>query len=259
MSGLAATSLGLMRGGRRVLDGVSASLVPGCVTAILGPNGAGKSSLLLALAGLLPTESGAVLLDGRPLGAISARERGRRIGYLAQAAEVYWDLTVEAVVTLGRLPHRGAFAGLSDADRQAVARAMALTDVARFAARPVKQLSGGERARVLLARLVAGEPEVVLADEPLANLDPAHQADSVALFRALADAGAAVVLVLHDLAVAARVADRVLLLADGQVVAEGAPEAVLVPEILARVYGVAVQVLTGPDGERLLVPGGRVG
>ena len=259
MSALSATSLVLRRGRRLVLDGVSATIAPGCVTAILGPNGAGKSSLLLAMAGLLPVASGSVLLDGRPVRQLSPRERGRRIGYLAQSADVHWDLSVEAVVTLGRHPHRGAFGGLSAADAAAIARAMALTDVAGFAERPVKQLSGGERARVLLARLVAGEPQAVLADEPLANLDLAHQADSIALFRALAASGAAVVLVLHDLSLVQRVADRVLLLHEGRVAAEGTPDAVLLPDTLAAVYGVRVDVLAGPGGERLLAPGGRLG
>ena len=258
MSLLAASHLVLRRGGRTVVDGVSASIRPGCVTAILGPNGAGKTSLLLALAGLLKPQSGQVALDAMPISGLSMRERGRRIGYLAQAPDVHWDLTVEALVTLGRHPHRGSFAGLSAADKAAIARALEAADVAKFAGRPVKTLSGGERARVLMARLVAGEPEVVLADEPLANLDLAHQADSLALFRALADGGAAVALVLHDLSVASRVADHVLLMQDGRVAAEGAPAEVLVPARLAVVYGVHIDVLVGPDGGRLLVPGARV-
>lgn len=259
MSLLSAENLILKRGARTVIEGLSAHIPPGAITAIMGPNGAGKTSVLLALAGLLTPQSGQIRLDGASLASLPLRERGRRIGYLAQAPDVHWDLSVEAVVTLGRHPHRGSFAGLSQADRDAVARAMDVADVAAFADRPVKSLSGGERARVLLARLVAGEPEVVLADEPLANLDLAHQADSVALFRTLADRGAAVALVLHDLSIASRVADRVLLLAGGRAVADGPPDEVLVPALLAEVYGVRVEVLAGPDGARLLVPGARIG
>ena len=150
------------------LAGISTTLEPGTITAICGPNGAGKSSLLTALAGLLPVERGDVRLDGEPLTDLKPRERARRIGYLPQAGEVAWDLSVRGLVALGRLPH-GDNAG------EPVERALAALDLGNFTARAVSTLSGGERARALLARVMAGEPRWILADEPLAALDLAHQ------------------------------------------------------------------------------------
>lgn len=249
---LAAHALALHRGGRPVLDGVDCTLAPGRVTAILGPNGAGKSSLLLALAGLVAPASGTVTLDGRPLDRLTPAERARAIGLLPQQPELHWDIDVETLVGLGRLPHRGRGPATS-ADRAAIEAALAMTDTAAFAKRPARQLSGGERARVLLARLLAGEPRVLLADEPLANLDPAWQHDMLARLRAVADAGTAVALVLHDLTHAARIADAALLLTDGRALAGGPAAEVLAPGPLSRAFGVEVVDLRAPDGSRLLV------
>lgn len=244
---LVAEKLSLARGGRAVLADVSAAFAPGTVTVILGPNGAGKSTLLEALAGLLMPASGRVLLDGAGLDGLAARERARAIGYLPQSGTVHWNLRVDELVALGRLPHRGAFAGLSDEDRAAIADAIVAADLGALTHRPVNALSGGERARALLARVLAGRPRVLLADEPLANLDPRHAVDALRLFRAAADEGAAVVLVLHDLQAAARAADRVLLLAEGHCLAAGAPDEVLTPDLLSRAYGVSFQVRDDPE------------
>lgn len=253
---LVADRLALARGQRAVLEGVSARFEPGTVTVILGPNGAGKSTLVEALAGLLPPASGAIALDGVPLAAMAPRERARAIGYLPQGGAVHWNLRVDELVALGRLPHRGAFAGLSSADQAAIAAAMAAADLQGLAARTVDKLSGGERARALLARVLAGRPRVLLADEPLANLDPRHALEALRLFRRAADDGAAVVLVLHDLQAAARAADRVLLLAGGQCLAAGVPDAVLTPELLGRAYGVGFRMVADPEGGVLPVPMG---
>jgi iron complex transport system ATP-binding protein len=255
---LSVEALTLSLAGRQVLDAIDARFEPGEVTAVLGPNGAGKSTLLACLAGLRQPDSGSVLLDGQPRGHFTSRDLSRRIGLLPQIADVHWDVDVATLVALGRYPHRGRW-GDSKNDRAAVDHAMAATDVAQFAARPVSALSGGERARVLLARVLAGEPEWLLADEPLANLDPAHQHDALDCLRAVAGTGAGVVVVLHDLNHALRVADTVLLLVGGRVAAQGPPEAVLTPARLRHAYGIEIEMLTGTDGRPAIVSRGRAG
>jgi iron complex transport system ATP-binding protein len=249
---LVADRISLSRGSRTILSDVSAVFPPGRISVILGPNGAGKSTLLEALAGLLPPASGQVTLGDVPLAGMAAQDRARAVGYLPQGGTVHWNLAVDELVALGRLPHRGAFGGLSAADRAAIDDALAATDLVGLRHRPVNQLSGGERARVLLARVLAGAPRVLLADEPLANLDPRHALDALRLFRAAADAGAAVVLVLHDLQAAARSADQLLLLAEGRCLAAGPPEAVLTQALLRQAYGVEMRLVR--DGEAGLLP-----
>jgi len=257
MSGLVATDLHLAHGSRPALDGVSARFGRGRVTALLGPNGAGKSSLLALLAGLLAPDAGTVTLDGVAVTAMPPRDRARAIGLLPQGQVVHWNMDVATLVGLGRLPHRGR-GGADAADRAAVARAIAATDTGGLASRGVDTLSGGERARVLLARVLAGEPDWLLADEPLASLDPAHQLDILARLRDVAGEGAGVVIVLHDLNHAARVADDVLLLAHGRVVAAGPTEAVLAPGPLAQAFGIQVERARGEDGRPWLLPTGRL-
>ena len=236
---LAARSLAVAQ---RLTD-VAVSLEPGRITAICGPNGAGKSTLLQALAGLIEPDRGEVLLGDAALP--TGRERARRIGYLPQVGEVAWDLSVAALASLGRLPHR-------DRGEPQVAAALAALDLAHLAERPVSTLSGGERARALLARVLAGEPEWILADEPLAALDLAHQLALLARLREAAGRGAGVVLVLHDLALAMNHADRVVVLAHGAVAADGAPGEALSEETIARVWGVTARWL-GEPGARALV------
>ena len=257
MTALATTGLGLTLGQMPVLTDIDLAFAPGKVTVLLGPNGAGKSSLLACLTGLRTPDTGQVLLGGAPLVGLHRRDRARRIGLLPQEGEVHWSIDVRTLVGLGRLPRRGRW-GETDADRAAIARAMAATDVTGFADRGVATLSGGERGRVLLARVLAGEPEWLLADEPLASLDPAHQLDILDRLRDVAATGAGVVLVLHDLNQAARVADAVVLLRAGRVVASGPPDAVLTAPLLADTYGVHVHTGHTPDGARFIVPTGRV-
>jgi iron complex transport system ATP-binding protein len=229
------------------LSDLSASLRPGEVTAICGPNGAGKSTLLACLAGLLEPQSGAVCLDAQPLTGLTPRERARRIGYLPQSPEAAWDVTVEVLVGLGRLPWRGAplHRAHSDPaeDASAVDEAIAALDLAEFRTRPVSRLSGGERARAHVARVLAGRPRWLLADEPLASLDLAHAASLIARLKAQAAAGTGVVLVLHDLAAAMNHADRVLVLDRGALAADGAPAKALSEAVIARVWGVGAHWL----------------
>lgn len=256
MNALVAKAVSVTIEGAPILSWISATFAPGQVTVVLGPNGAGKSTLLVCLAGLRTPDTGDVLIGGMSRRVLDRRALARRIGFLPQTADVHWDVDVATLVGLGRFPHRGRW-GESAVDRAAVAYAMAATDVTAFSARAVNTLSGGERARVLLARVLAGEPEWLLADEPLANLDPAHQLDGLDCLRGVAAAGAGVVVVLHDLNHAARVADQVLLLRNGSVVAHGTPNAVLTEALIAQTYGVATHIGTTPSGQRFIIPTAR--
>lgn len=243
--------------GQPVLRGISAMLQPGRVTVILGANGAGKSTLLSCLAGLRQPGSGAVRLGNRPVLAMDKRERGRMIGLMPQRAEIHWDVDVETLVGLGRMPHRGRW-GPTEADRAAISRAMAATGVTALRARKALRLSGGEQGRVLLARVLAGEPGWLLADEPLASLDPAHQLDVLDRLREAARSGAGVVVVLHDLTHAARVADDALVLQEGRLLAAGPAAGVLTPAVLAQAYGVEVHLARTADGAPIIVPVRRI-
>lgn len=230
------------------LHGIDAALREGEVTAICGPNGAGKSTLLAVLAGLLVPEAGAVRLDGAALSRLPLRDRARAIGYLPQLPEVAWDVSVETLVALGRIPWAGAPAGEESA---AIEAAIAAMDLAALRHRPVSRLSGGERARALTARVLAGHPRWLLADEPLANLDLGHAATLIARLREQAERGVGVVLVLHDLAAAMNHADRVLVLHEGRLVADGAPEQALSAGVISDVWGVTARWL-GEPGTRAL-------
>ncbi|MDP3659316.1 ABC transporter ATP-binding protein [Phenylobacterium sp.] len=255
MSVLSAKGLRVRLGARDVLNGVDADFAPGQVTAVLGPNGAGKSTLLACLAGLRRPDVGSVELDGAGVRALAPRVRARRIGLLPQTPEVAWPVSARTVVGLGRIPYNGS-RGLTSEDEAAVARAMDAAGVAELAERDVTTLSGGERGRVLIARALAGEPEWLLADEPLAGLDPGHQLDVAALFRDLAaGSGRGVVVTLHDLSMAARMADRILVLADGGLLADGPPHEALAPAVLAQAYGVEARFTQGEAGPLIEIVG----
>jgi len=250
---LRADNAGVALKGREIVRGVTLHIEPGELLAIVGPNGAGKSTLLRALAGLLVPSSGGLELDGRPLAELPATARGRRIAYLPQERIAHWPLAVERIVALGRLPHAGALSRLGETDRAAVAAAMRAMDVEHLAQRPVLELSGGERARVLVARALAQTPELLVADEPTAGLDPAHQLTLFQAIDTLARTGCAVVVALHDLSLAARYCRRVLLLKDGAVIALGPPAEVLTPANLARAYGIRAHV-GAYDGVPIVLP-----
>lgn len=243
MTMLEAQDVTIRLGGRTVLDRAALRVKGGEMLGLLGPNGAGKTTLLKVLAGLVGPAR--VLLDGADAALLTPRQRARAVSFLPQGSDVHWPLPVADVVALGRHPHGADCVR----DRDAVARALAETDTQALARRPVNTLSGGERARVLLARALAVEAPVLLADEPVAHLDPGHQLQVLALLRRRADSGDAVVVVLHDLALAARHCHRVLVLDHGRVVADGLPATVLDDTLLARVYGV-----TAARGEHLGVP-----
>ena len=253
MSELVGEDIDLVLGGKSVLQGVSAVIGKGLLTGILGCNGAGKSTLVRALVGYLPLNGGRVLLGGREHSKFSAAERARQIGYLAQGHSIHWPLPVERVVELGRLPHRYSWRSLSGADRRVIDHALKQVGVEHLRGRTVDTLSGGERARVLLARVLAGEPRILLADEPLAGLDPAYQLRILALLQALAKQGLAVALVMHDLSHAARFCDHLVLLHGSTVLADGPPEQVLTDANLFSAFGIEAR-RTEIGGERVLIP-----
>jgi iron complex transport system ATP-binding protein len=200
-----------------------------------------------------------VTLSEAPILALPHRERARAIGFLPQTPEIAWAVDVETLVGLGRTPHSGA-RGLSESDHAAVQAALVRTRMTRFARRDVTTLSGGERARALLARVLAGQPSWLLADEPLAGLDPGHQLDTVDLLRAFAaEEGHGVVMTLHDLDVALRLADRVIVLAGGRLIADDAPLQALTPAILAQAYGVEAAIVAGTAGPLIEMIGRRDG
>jgi iron complex transport system ATP-binding protein len=236
---LAAQQLEVTLSGRTVLHDVSLSLPSGQLVALVGPNGAGKTTLLRALAGLVPS-AGTVEVGGDRLSSLPLRERAKRFGYLPQGHLVHWPLPAKDVVALGRYPHGATDpARLSPRDEAAVLRAMQATNVIEFSERPVTELSGGERSRVALARVLAVEAPIVLADEPTASLDPRYQIDVMINLRSAADRGVLVVVVTHDLGLAARFADTVLVLSDGRLVAQGKPAQALSEQVMADVFRIS--------------------
>ncbi|MCM2562989.1 ABC transporter ATP-binding protein [Lutimaribacter sp. EGI FJ00015] len=215
---------------RPVFSGVTLDIEPGELVGLIGPNGAGKTTLMRAALGLLPHEGQSCLAELDP-GA-----RARAVAWMPQMREIAWPVTVEALVTLGRTPHRAR--ALSQADRAAVTRALDWMDLSDMRNRTATRLSGGEQARVLIARALAQDTPLLLADEPVSGLDPAHQIATMRTFGQVARSGRAVLVSLHDLGLAARHCSRLILLGQGRVVADGPPGQVLTPELVAQVFGI---------------------
>ncbi|MGE0035959.1 MAG: ABC transporter ATP-binding protein [Xanthobacteraceae bacterium] len=234
---LTATGVSVRLARKVIVEDASLTLRSGEFTVLLGPNGAGKTTLIRALAGVLPAD-GRIEIDGRPLQALSLRERARRIAYLPQGHVTHWPMDVASVVALGRHPHADAFASPTADDRAAIDVALTATGLEPLAARSVTSLSGGERARVALARALATQASILLADEPTMSLDPRHQLVVMELLVRVAHGGTAVLAILHDLALAARFADRVLMMDRGRLVADGPVREILTPETIATVFGV---------------------
>jgi iron complex transport system ATP-binding protein len=233
-------------GARQVLRGVSAEFGSGLVTGIVGPNGAGKSTLVRAMLALVPG-TGAIRVDGEDVAGMPRARIAQQMAYLPQGQTLHWPLTVERLVGLGRLPHLGPMSRIGAIDEAAIERAMARADVLHLRDRDAMRLSGGERARTLLARALAVEAPVLIADEPLASLDPGHQIDVMTLLRHEAASGKLVVAVLHDLTMAARYCDRLMLIDRGTLVADGPPGAVLTRDNLRAVYGIDAAVSLDGD------------
>lgn len=250
MSAITARGVRVLLGGSAVLDGVDLDVPYGRVLALVGPNGAGKSTLLGVLTGDVRPQSGEVLLDDRPLSTWTAKELARMRAVLMQSNQVTFSFTAREVVEMGRAPWLA-----SDNDTAIIDDAVARVDAAHLVDRPFPALSGGEKARVSLARVLAQNTGIVLLDEPTAALDLRHQEDVLRIARDLAATGRAVVVVLHDLSVAAAYADEVAMLAGGTIVAHGSPDEVFTEQRVAEVYGAPVRVMADPDtGRPIILP-----
>jgi iron complex transport system ATP-binding protein len=245
VSALALEAASARLGGRAVLDTVALAVAPGELVALVGPNGAGKSSVIRALVGLLPLSGGRALLGGHDVATLPARDRAARAAYLPQERRIAWNLPAVEVGALG-----APFLAAADALDRARA-ALAEVEADHLGDRGVAEMSGGERARVLLARALAAESAGLLVDEPIAGLDPEAQLMVLERLRARADARQAVLASLHDLPLAARFADRVVVLDQGGVVADAAPLEALTPDVLRGVFGLSARWVDGPDGPLL--------
>lgn len=246
--------------GQPVLDGISTRVCTGEVTGIIGPNGAGKSTLLQLLCGVLSPQVGTVLLNERPLARYGDRERARLVAYMPQSVSPAFSLSVREVVALGRFPHLGPFGSLGAPDHAIVEACLEQTETGELAERDFLSLSGGERQRVLLASVLAQEPRLLLLDEPTSSLDLPHEAAFFCQLRTLAEAGLGVVVVTHDINMAAQFCDQLVLLGKHhQLEKQGAPMEVLEAEILTRAYGSPLVVGTHPQsgGPFVTAPVGR--
>jgi iron complex transport system ATP-binding protein len=235
---LKAEDLSASIGRNRILDEVSVSFGAGELVGLIGPNGAGKTTLLKCLLGLLKPDGGAISLDGQALHTWSRSEIAKRMGYLAQGAPCHWPMTAERIVELGHLPHAGTGRESGNQVRPSVSAALEKTGTVHLRNRVVTTLSGGERTLVMIARCLAGGAPLLLADEPVTGLDPHHQIEIMQTLRGQAVGPRGVVAVLHDLNLAARFCTRLVLMDQGRIVSIGAPDQVLTPERLAKVYGI---------------------
>ena len=230
-------------GERDVIKGVSADFHPGALTGVIGPNGAGKTTLLRALAGILPIQAGEISLDGEPIESFDRKETARRVGYHGQKQEPTFPFRVDETVMMGRYPHLGRLSPETETDREAVDAALRDVDAAGLASRAINELSGGELQRVLIARTLAAQTPVLLLDEPFANLDVRHCLDILEILRAQAREGRTVVVSVHDLNLAHRYCDELLLLYEGEILAQGNAGSVLTPRLIEQAFHVRAQIL----------------
>ncbi|SHE23782.1 ABC transporter ATP-binding protein [methanotrophic endosymbiont of Bathymodiolus puteoserpentis (Logatchev)] len=239
---LEARGISIRFGEREILNDIHFNLGKGELIGLIGPNGCGKTSLLRTLAGLLPTKAQQLAILGQDLAAWNPQHLAQKLAYLPQGNTSHWAVSVETLVMLGRLPHRKAWAARSQTDKDIVQQALQACDVAQFATRTVDTLSGGERARVFLARALAVQPALLLADEPIAGLDLGHQLDVMEKFRSLSNAGMGIVTVIHDLTLAMRYCDKLVMLGGHRIIAEGIPKQVLTAENLAQCFHITAHM-----------------
>ena len=249
---LTASGLSIVKSERLLVNDVSMQVAHGELVGLIGPNGAGKSTLLSMLAGIEKPSSGSIMLDDEALSDIPIKERAAKIGWLEQLGTVHWPVTVERLVMLGRIPHLPTWGTPNDHDINAVEHAISVADCSSIRTQVVTTLSGGERSRVLLARALAAEPSMLFADEPVSALDLGHQLQTMQLLRDFASDNNAAVVVLHDLSLAARYCDKLYLMHEGRLVANGSVASVLSTENIARVYGVSV--VAGCDQVPWIIP-----
>ena len=233
-------------GDQAVLEGVDLAVGRGEVVGLIGPNGSGKTTLIRTISGVLQPDDGRVVVDGTPIHELSSRAASRLIAVVPQRTTLEFAFDVRQIVEMGRTPHRGRFEAPTPHDLGMVERALEATNVADMAGRSIDEVSGGERQRVLLARAIAQETPAVLLDEPTASLDINHQVETLELVRSLVGTDRAVLAAIHDLNLAARFCDRLVLLGDGAVVARGPPETVLAPDRLETVFDTWTTVARNP-------------
>lgn len=257
-SRLAAKGVSVGYGARTVIDGLDVAIPPGVITTIIGPNGCGKSTLLRTLARLLKPTKGSVVLDGEDIVKLRTKDVAKKLGLLPQAPVAPEGLTVSDLVARGRHPHQSWLRQWSSDDAAVVERALAMTGVSDLADRPVDSLSGGQRQRVWISMTLAQGTDLLLLDEPTTYLDLAHAVDVLDLVDDLHESGCAVVMVLHDLNLATRYSDNLIVMREGSILAQGHPRDVITAELLEEAFGLRAKVIDDPVGDRpLIVPIGR--
>ncbi|MFT5692650.1 MAG: ABC-type cobalamin/Fe3+-siderophores transport system ATPase subunit [Oceanicoccus sp.] len=249
---LQAKNIDLQLDGNQILKNMSITVDKNELVGLIGPNGAGKTSLLRVLASLQKVDNGELLLDRQAVDSIKRKQLAKYISYLAQGAPAHWPLEVYRLVALGRLPYLNPWSSLSTEDKKIIAQSMALAEIEHLSNRIVSTLSGGERLRVLIARMFATQSNIILADEPIASLDPYHQLHTMELLREHCDRGGSSVVVMHDLNMASRFCHRLVLIHHGAIAFEGEPEFVLQPEKLSQVYGIETQILQTESGMTII-------
>ncbi|MFF3644616.1 ABC transporter ATP-binding protein [Streptomyces sp. NPDC002564] len=255
---LAARDVSVGYGSRTVIDGLDVAIPPGVITTIIGPNGCGKSTLLRTLTRLLKPTRGTVVLDGEDIDKLRTRDVAKKLGLLPQAPVAPEGLTVSDLVARGRHPHQSWLRQWSSDDADVVARALAMTGVSDLADRPVDSLSGGQRQRVWISMTLAQGTDLLLLDEPTTYLDLAHALDVLDLVDDLHESGNTVVMVLHDLNLATRYSDNLIVMKEGSILAQGHPRDVITAELLYEAFGLRAKVVDDPVGDRpLIVPIGR--